>query len=154
MPVFEKKYTSFTFKKAAIKHLKTCEEIVNHLSAVRPEADKKMLLANLYYLSGYVLECVYKFGILSAMGKMRHSLKKADLEVHGLKSHDIRTLRQTYLELSRKKIPNISHAHFTNWDVQIRYWSPNEISNLEEDRIREYLDNCVKSEFNSINRDY
>lgn len=131
MPQYEKKYNSQSFRKAALKHLKTCEEISSHLSSVRKADDKKMLLADLYYLSGYVLECAYKFGILSAMGKGKDRLTKSNLDSHGLMSHDISALRQIYIETSRKKNKKISHNHFLNWDVQIRYLSPAEIEDLD-----------------------
>lgn len=154
MTQFKKKYSGQSFRKAARKHLKTCEEIANHLSTVRNSEDKKMLLADLYYLSGYVLECVYKFGILSAMGKGRDQLNKNHLESHGLKTHDIAGLRQTYIESARKQQSKMSHFHFLNWDVQIRYLSPSEIEDLDERKILDYLENCVKTEFNNIYSDY
>lgn len=149
-----KKYSGQSFARAAHKHLKTCDEMFSHLSAVRSEQDKKILLSQLYYISGYVLECIYKFGILSAMGKATVNLSKEELDELGLKSHDIRILRQEYIEYSHKKTTPIAHNHFKKWDVQIRYYAPNEIEELDFSKIKDYLLNCVKVEYNSIKSDY
>lgn len=148
------KYSGKAFGKAAHKHLTTCKEMISHLPAVKTPSDKKHLLANLYYISGYVLECIYKFGILCAMGKGKNKLTKIELDEYGLMSHDIKTLRQIYIEASKKKRKNITNSHFSKWDVQIRYLTPDEIAELEEEKILNYLENCITTEFNDIRNEY
>lgn len=61
------------YKDAAERHLETCKELREYIKAnfqnkptLTPQEEKKqkMILANIYYLSGYVIECVVNYGIL------------------------------------------------------------------------------------------
>lgn len=62
------------YKDAAERHLETCKELRGYIKnnfygLDRPltfaeERKQKMILANIYYLSGYVIECIVNYGIL------------------------------------------------------------------------------------------
>ncbi|RLC19918.1 MAG: hypothetical protein DRI57_06015 [Deltaproteobacteria bacterium] len=60
------------YLKAARKHKITCEVIAEKLNEEKrqksPDSDKlKSLMLNLYYLSGYVIECMVKYGIYNSI---------------------------------------------------------------------------------------
>ena len=61
------------YKDAAERHLETCKELREYIKAnfqgkptlsPQEERKQKMILANIYYLSGYVIECIVNYGIL------------------------------------------------------------------------------------------
>jgi hypothetical protein len=50
-----------TLIKASLRHLRTCEYMINHIND--SEISKKTILHNIYYLSGYIFECVTNYAI-------------------------------------------------------------------------------------------
>ena len=60
------------YKDAAERHLETCKELREYIKAnfqdktltPQEETKQRMILANIYYLSGYVIECIVNYGIL------------------------------------------------------------------------------------------
>jgi hypothetical protein len=58
------------YKKAAKRHLDTCRYMLDHLDEIKP-ADKRDvndilndILMDIYYLSGYIIECATNLGLL------------------------------------------------------------------------------------------
>lgn len=51
------------YLEAAERHLETCKELKEGLKN-HDDKKQKMILANIYYLSGYVIECAVNYGIL------------------------------------------------------------------------------------------
>jgi len=54
------------YEKASVKHLKACKTMVfallNHSASISPK-DKSYLLMNIFYLSGYTLECIINYAL-------------------------------------------------------------------------------------------
>ena len=54
------------YQKASLKHLKACKTMVfalgNHSASISPK-DKSYLLMNIFYLSGYTLECIINYAL-------------------------------------------------------------------------------------------
>lgn len=85
------------YKDAAERHLETCKELREYIKAnfqgkptlsPQEERKQKMILANIYYLSGYVIECIVNYGILKHikfenMGKELKNLVSDD-NPHGV----------------------------------------------------------------------
>ena len=72
------------YKDAAERHLETCKELREYIKAnfqgkptlsPQEERKQKMILANIYYLSGYVIECIVNYGILKHI-KFENTEKK------------------------------------------------------------------------------
>lgn len=59
------------YRKAALKHLRTCKFIKDHLDNVTDIETKRDILRNLYYISGYVIECSINFRIYKAIYKKK-----------------------------------------------------------------------------------
>jgi hypothetical protein len=51
------------YKSASARHLHTCINIAKTLSSINNSTVEKALLLNLYYLSGYVIECIVNYAI-------------------------------------------------------------------------------------------
>jgi len=57
------------YKNAAHKHRYTCSVLCEKLAIINENKAKyKYLSLNLYYLSGYILECIVKYGIYDLIG--------------------------------------------------------------------------------------
>lgn len=54
------------YEKASLKHLKACQTMVftllHHSASISPK-DKSYLLMNIFYLSGYTLECIINYAL-------------------------------------------------------------------------------------------
>jgi len=67
------------YKDAAERHIEVCLQLVNVIEQIqkkeqiavlspREQLDKRKILANLYYLSGYIIECSYNCAIYTCIG--------------------------------------------------------------------------------------
>jgi hypothetical protein len=99
------------YKDAAERHLETCKELREFIktnyqgsSTLSKEEEKKqkMILANIYYLSGYVIECIVNFGIL----------KHIKFETTGKKSVD----KLTFLD-SKHKVSYSREDKFSEYSL-------------------------------------
>jgi hypothetical protein len=54
------------FKDAAARHILSCNYILNMLDLLK-EHEKRLLLWNTYYLSGYIVECSLKFAFFKGI---------------------------------------------------------------------------------------
>jgi len=55
------------YRKAAYRHLETCTCLLKNIENENCKKNKSQILTNIYYLSGYVIECSLKFVIFSAI---------------------------------------------------------------------------------------
>jgi len=148
------KYTEFL--SAAKKHNLTCKTLQEKIEAYKDDDDYteefEFLVANLYYLSGYIIECSLKFKIFEVSGYASNidisQEKCLDHNINfnkRIKTHDFKKL-QNYLD---SKVPDISHtsddlaiaALLKEWNPEVRY----------KHTQLEYLD--VKS-FHAHSRDF
>ncbi len=51
------------YRKAALKHLKTCLFMTEHLDNITEPRQKRDILRNIYYIGGYVIECSINYKI-------------------------------------------------------------------------------------------
>ncbi len=125
---------------AARKHKITCEVIADNLEKEKkqnsPNREKvKSLTLNLYYLSGYIIECMVKYGIYSLIGYGREDdVKYLDKEGLSYDTHIKHHRFERYTEHLVKRIsgniPLINHRKeiskdtvniYKEWDAEIRY---------------------------------
>lgn len=74
------------YRNSSRKHLYTCKvlfEKLNNLDESRHKAEYKCLLLNLYYISGYIIECIVKYGIYDLVGHPR-GRDVSELDKNGL----------------------------------------------------------------------
>lgn len=131
------------FLRSARKHLKTCIVIKDYLDNLEKENPKndqliKALTLNLYYISGYVIECSIKYGIYvySEYGR-ELCVKKFDIKINNInvtynkqiKNHrydryaDFLNFFHSGIVLidDKSDISQPVKNLYNNWDVDIRY---------------------------------
>jgi len=59
------------FRKAALKHLKTCQFMIENLNNISEDWERKDILRNIYYLGGYVIECSINYRIYKESRRYR-----------------------------------------------------------------------------------
>lgn len=132
------------FKNASRKHLVTCEVLIIRLKDISCEYKKKHILINIYYLSGYIFETIFKFAIFSSINYKKQEII-TKLNQNGLnfdsdiKIHNLKKLKET---LETKGIYRVvdytKHKKlFNSWNSEIRYkenllFSETEIINFFE----------------------
>jgi len=128
------------YLKAARKHKITCEVIAEKLDEERNHkapnrAKVKSLTLNLYYLSGYVIECMVKYAIYDLVGygskdDVRGLNKRGltyDLHIRHHRfgrytEHLIRRMSGMIpLVKDKKGIPKETVNIYNEWDAEIRY---------------------------------
>lgn len=109
------------FRHAAKKHFSTCKFMLASLSGYR--SDRKHIESNVYYLSGYIIECISKYAILQHMHK--DNVVDEELNDFGLKNHNIKQLFCNLLDKIEvdRDFPRDFPKHYRQWDVGIRYES-------------------------------
>lgn len=138
------------FKESAQRHLDACYHILEYIDS-SPAAHKKTksdrLSMNVYYLSGYVIECIIKFAFFKAIdhritidNKFKYHKRNDDTYQYGfttdfernLKTHNLDALRvylgDVHKDLSRdipfirQSIRNTKYKMMIdNWNSEIRY---------------------------------
>jgi hypothetical protein len=153
------------FKSAAHRHLICCQKMCDTLSSISNQEEKNAIIANIYYLSGYVFETLLSYAIFSISDK---NTRKNPVEEHpeynnGFKTHDF----QAKIDFAIKHkcdlngIMFISQKHkndsymklYREWKIELRYWplkSVSTIATINEDLIKGYIDSIkeVENQFN------
>ncbi len=156
------KYTEF--RKAAFRHLKTCECLIAKINSDDCKNSKNEILVNIFYLSGYVIECSLKYVLFSAK-----RFKNQDVYEHenlDWKHHNIEKLKSIIEQEGVKfsaDIPILGTTRKVNGNVvklfnerndprmQIRYSYYNKL--LTIDLIKnEYLPTIEKINTKLINK--
>lgn len=126
------------FLNAARKHEYTCRVLIEKLDKIdehREKSNFKFLLLNLYYLSGYIIECMVKYGIYDLNGFSRSAdVKTLDQKNLKFKDHIRHHKFERYTEHLNQRIgislPLVSDKAgidpeviklYKNWDAEIRY---------------------------------
>lgn len=129
------------YEKAATRHFRCCEAICDYLNlSAQNKADKIQLkdahknkiLWDLYYLSGYIIECAFKYVLLSVL-KDNHADEEFETDKNGLcTTHYITEIAKKMRAADKKE--NISFyenlpwfsGHKSNINFQIlgEHWSP------------------------------
>jgi hypothetical protein len=152
------KYTEF--KKSAKRHLDTCSHLTKTLNSVQTHASttthtrqeyQNNLLLNVYYLSGYVIECILKYTFFQSI----HYDQRKDVEeldqhdcdrtFNDLKTHrfdELIALVEKYdkhlpsdIPILRQRSTKEVERMFKSWDPAQRYIS----SGIDKTVLEEYL---------------
>lgn len=132
------------YRSAAENHKKACDYMLKHIGKVNK--NKKIIYAEIYYLSGYILECILKYFILSKKHKAQTKLSKEELEKYGLWHHNIDTLwKATELEGRWKDFPELTK----NWNSEFRY----KLGQVDENEFERHYKK-IKDIFDKIKQTY
>ena len=114
------------FKHAADRHYRTCVFLLDKLYSQKKRSNpvkpsNREISSNVYYLSGYIVECIFKYHILSC--KRYQFVSDEDLERLKLKSH---CLSQLFLEVKDtttypRHLPYQLPKHYQEWGPHLRY---------------------------------
>jgi hypothetical protein len=125
---------------AARKHLVTCELLKENISQINTSNTQektkcKQLLLNLYYLTGYILECSIKYGIYKVIDHdPRSPVKSLETSELSYKTHIKHHRFKNYSEHLINKSPGIKLVDdttsipkdvvhlYNTWDAEVRYW--------------------------------
>jgi hypothetical protein len=124
------------YLKAARKHEYTCDVIYDKIASNTCNAEiKKSLLLNMYYISGYTIECIVKYGIYDLAGYDKDKdVKKLDtgrLKYEtNIKHHKFERYTEHLIRYISRPIPLISDKVgvdkevidlYKAWDAEVRY---------------------------------
>lgn len=143
------------FRTAAHRHLVSCSKMCELLGNASDE-EKRNLISDIYYLSGYVVETLISYAIFSVAPK---NIKNKPIEEHpdyenGFKTHNFQAKISFALKHSCDfgGISLISNQHpntdinnlFRGWTIEVRYQHPTKFVNkkttISDQLIIEYID--------------
>ncbi len=111
-------WDSREFKKIAKTHRDACDLILKNAKSQKPA--NSVVFAEIYYLSGYILECIIKSFILETIHKK--TATKKELMDDGLWTHDINNLWKKACDLGKLRKQDFSWGELAKvWDSEIRY---------------------------------
>jgi hypothetical protein len=141
-------WTSKKYKRAAEKHFKSCKHILNCLNQAKPH-EKSEVVSNIFYLSGYVLECIFKHYYLELDHKSG-TFNLQEIEDMGLKSHNIQKLWDLVSQKGRLNKHDFIWTSITNkWNESVRY-ETDDSDYKNENLIREHFTKTVEPIYNKI----
>jgi hypothetical protein len=139
---------------SARKHQYTCEEILKALQRIdrsrgAGKSKHKQLLLNLYYLSGYIIECSVKYAIYHLVSYDRKKcVRQLDQDGISFKNNIKHHRFERYTEHLRVRHPGIlliddlSNVDkdvifiYRLWDADVRYWF-NDIEDIQKKKLTE-----------------
>lgn len=139
---------------SARKHQYTCEEILKALQGIDQssgvgKSKHKQLLLNLYYLSGYIVECSVKYAIYHLVSyDRRKCVRQLDQDGISFKNNIKYHKFEMYTEHLRVRHPGIlliderSNVDrdvvfiYRLWDAEVRYWF-NDITDAQKKKLTE-----------------
>ncbi|MDE6091080.1 MAG: hypothetical protein K2G41_10295 [Duncaniella sp.] len=139
------------YRDAANKHFQTCTYIIKNTTG-KYCGDKMLLHSNVYYLSGYVVECLLKYAILQQKHASKNVSKEC-LEQYNLISHDLCKLFQNAIQILPDLQPKNMPDAFRNWHVEIRYESYGS-HKVHLETIDSWMTNFIKPLRQSIIKKY
>jgi hypothetical protein len=125
---------------SARKHQHTCDVLIEKLDQL--DSDNRMpdmfkynsYLLNLYYLSGYIIECIVKYGIYDLLGHKKEvdikELNKEGLTYKDIKHHEFESYTDHLNKRIHVYIPLITNTKnikkeiiklYDGWNSSIRY---------------------------------
>jgi hypothetical protein len=109
-----------TFKESSKKHLQTCQCLIHTLESCNQE--KKYLLSNILYLTGYTIETILKYRIFANLSYARDKDIKdvniGSITWDAIKTHDLRNLlRHLKIQESKDLFNELqTNTFFKDWD--------------------------------------
>lgn len=154
------------FRSAAHRHLVSCQKMCDALPNIKDLTEKNSLMADIYYLSGYVIESLLSYAIFHSSDR---KVRNKPVEEHpdyenGFKTHNFQAKISFAIKHScnlngicfiSQKHPNEDFMKlFNNWRVEWRYQSPviaSSFTNISETLIQGYVNSLkeVERQFNS-----
>ena len=116
-------WSSKKYKKAAEKHYKTCKHLLGSIDTVKADV-KPQVISNIFYLSGYILECIFKSSLLDADHKTKgYTLE--EIETMGLKTHKLFGSNNLWAKITDRGILDRNKFMWTElskeWNESVRY---------------------------------
>ena len=123
------------YKKAAKRHLSTCDFILRKLDEIKPTQSHVDFLLNVYYLSGYIIECTLKYAIFKRYNHIYKDVETFDKKgvryEENLKIHSIPRLIEELRRIDRDLpqetlvITSVTNNEIkkliNSWSVDLRY---------------------------------
>ncbi len=150
------------FRIAAHRHLISCEKMCEKLSELANPNDKRELIAEIYYLSGYIVETLLSYAIFSVASRdiQRNPIEQYPDYENGFKTHDFRAKIQFalthgcnfdgFLFISVRHSNNSIMRMFSAWQVEMRYQHfskfQNALSSIDDQLINNYIVELSKLE--------
>ncbi|MFN5066741.1 MAG: hypothetical protein ACK4V0_19490 [Aphanizomenon sp.] len=106
------------YERASLKHLKACQAMLAGLSCQAKSisvAEKEYLLMDIFYLSGYTLECIINFALFKEVYKKPHNKPKYndDTNVKTVEDSTLNFAFHSYsIETQKKYYYCIQHHNF------------------------------------------
>lgn len=128
------------YKKAAKRHLDTCRYMLDHLDKISPADNYEVnnILMDIYYLSGYIIECAGSFGMLCLGKKITWTDKDGkERAIHNFQNNFIPTIENEYKNLNLDQLIDNSGVKdlYKEWKVEVRYKG----KKLNEEDIRKFV---------------
>lgn len=154
------------FRNAAHRHLVSCQKMCERLSQISNKNDRRDMIADIYYLSGYVIETLLSYAIFSVASR---DIQRRPIEEHpqyeeGFKTHNYQAKIDFAIKhnCSFDGMLLISKRHqnkdicrmYNGWQVEMRYQHPSKFANVPSDISTELITAYVselsklESEFN------
>lgn len=146
------KYTEFLG--AARRHDKCCHEIIKRYEELGRghDLEKKSLLNNAYYLSGYIIETLLSYAFFNFINYKGDIKDNKHFKNNNFKTHDLST-KATYAKTHNcdfSSLPLIGYKHkdkdiqklFSRWCVDMRYQEPKTFidKDISLDALKKYMD--------------
>lgn len=145
-------WSSKKYKRAAEKHYKSCLHILSNISDAKTDI-KPHIISNCYYISGYILECIFKYYFLELEHKKdTYSLK--EIETMGLKTHNIYKLWVVVAEKGKINPKEFNWTNMSkNWNESVRYETDN-LDYKNEKLVREHFTKIIEPIYIKIKNIY
>lgn len=139
------------YKRAAIRHFHTCEQLLECASKEKNVTHKNSLLLNTYYLSGYIIETSLNYSYFSHIRYSGNIEDAPDYKRDALKNHKFE-LKVQFLKSKNANlngIPFVLNKHtdkqmnllYKNWSPDFRYCASQNVTlnDINEVIIQRYL---------------
>lgn len=142
---------------SAFRHLDVCNMMLEKLSTmngkVNLESNRKRLMLDIYYLSGYVIETMISYSHFVSLGWEKninietYSKYNKGFKTHNLSSKLMFAVSNAHCDYSGVVLLGVPSSNviqkrmFKEWSEKVRYQNPKTSSNLDfnEDDLRKYL---------------
>ncbi len=148
------------FRIAANRHLQTCKYMCEFLNCKPNESEKANIITDIYYLSGYVIECIIKYAIydyikydpkadvadLTPEGKYKqYNISYKGNTIYRTQTHDLQHLKgilifingnDPFIGMSSSKLTTL----YKGWHSEVRYKIDHDLKQeLTESNVSQFI---------------